>query len=121
MTFQPTPRLAPTLRSGTLRSSLQYDLLGHLSLQQDCGGVASLSSGTVTYSRTLGYNAKNQITSDETNTKKNQYSNTLVDTFKSITSYTYGTGATYALGSVVSQTAVHRTLTNRIDIATMPG
>ncbi|WEJ98137.1 MAG: polymorphic toxin-type HINT domain-containing protein [Candidatus Sphingomonas phytovorans] len=79
--------------AGTRRSSFGYDLMGRQISQSDY----DYNGTTVIYSRTAGYNNKGQLTSDSTSTKKyDGY------TYQSITTYDYGYGTNYALGSVVS-------------------
>ncbi len=56
---------------------------------------------TVSFSRSAAYNVKNQLTSDTTNVKQGS------DVNRSVTSYNYGTGASYALGNVVYQTSIN--------------
>jgi hypothetical protein len=81
---------------GSQKGGFTYDLLGRMVLQEDYGGALAIAG--VSYSRLVVYNAKNQITSDDATTKKAQYGNNLVDSWRSVTSYDYGSGATYALG-----------------------
>lgn len=82
-------------------------------MQQDYGGIASLSSGTVTYSRSLSYNAKNQILVDDSTTMRlREGSTTLYDTWRTITRNDYDAdgnlntqsgGVGYVLGSIIWQ------------------
>ncbi len=95
---------------GGLRSALGYDLLGRQISQQDQGwATGSYFTGTL-YSRTISYNAKNQVISDDASTVKSQYGNNSYDTFRTVTTYSYGSGSSYALGSVISQSAVNTKL-----------
>jgi hypothetical protein len=82
--------------------------LGRMRLQEDMGGAPGVTG--VGYSRSVDYNAKNQVISDTVSTVKARYGSSLYDTFKSVTTYGYGAGSAYALGSVVSQSAVNTKL-----------
>lgn len=105
----PLPAAAST--GGYVRGSFAYDLLGRLTLQQDYAGYIGTGFSGPSYSRSIAYNAKGQVTSDDVSTAKGRYGNyTAWDIFRSVTTYTYGTGSSYALGSVVSQTAVNTKL-----------
>lgn len=111
ITVEP-PALLPAAPAtgGSLRSSLGYDLMGRLTSQEDRGWAQGSSFIGVIFSRSIAYNAKGQVTSDVASTVKARYGNNLYDTFRSATTYSYGSGAAYALGSVVSQTAVNTKL-----------
>ncbi|WP_448661573.1 GH-E family nuclease [Sphingomonas sp. CJ20] len=84
--------------SGTVRSRFYYDLLGHLTQQND---YESYGSG-VAYSRYVTYNNKGQISYESTSTKK--YDG---HTYQSYSYYDYGYGSNYALGSVLSVSTVN--------------
>jgi hypothetical protein len=60
-------------------------------LQQDYAATGT----QVVFSRALTYNAKGQLIHDDSSTKKG------ADTFRAVVRFDYGTGANYALGSVV--------------------
>lgn len=96
-----TVSATPIVGSGGLRGSFSYDLLGRLTQQADYGGALGYAGAT--HSRSLAYNLKGQIISEDDSTVKQQYGNNLKDIFRNITSYSYGTGTSYALGSIVSQ------------------
>lgn len=101
-------RFAEPFGTGGLKGSFQYDLLGRMSLQEDYGGAPGVTG--VSISRSVTYNAKNQVVSDDVSTKKKRDGNNMVDSWRSVTTYDYGSGSAYALGSVVSQTAVNTKL-----------
>ncbi|WP_298334529.1 LysM peptidoglycan-binding domain-containing protein [uncultured Erythrobacter sp.] len=79
--------------NGTRRSTFAYDLMGRQLTQTDYAADGT----TIVFSRQASYDSANRLTSDTTNTKRGN------DTYRSITSYNYGAGSTYALGSVVYQ------------------
>lgn len=83
--------------NGTKRSEFNYDLMGRQLTQTDYAANGT----TIVYSRQASYDSANRLTSDTTNTKRGN------DTYRSITSYNYGSGSTYALGSVVFQTSTN--------------
>ncbi|GAA4042763.1 LysM peptidoglycan-binding domain-containing protein [Parerythrobacter jejuensis] len=83
--------------NGTRRSVFAYDLMGRQTAQTDY----EANGTTIAFSRSATYNSKNQLTSDTTNTKRGS------DIFRSTTTYNYGAGASYALGSVVSQSSIN--------------
>ncbi|WP_379551794.1 LysM peptidoglycan-binding domain-containing protein [Qipengyuania sp. DGS5-3] len=93
----PTGTIPAAPVNGTRRSTFNYDLMGRQLTQTDY----ETNGTTIAYSRSATYNSKNQLTSDTTNTKRGS------DIFKSVTSYNYGVGAAYALGSVVSQASTN--------------
>ncbi len=94
---QPSGTIPSAPTSGTRRSTFQYDLLGRQTVQMDY----EANGTTVSFSRSAAYNVKNQLTSDTTNVKQGS------DVNRSVTSYNYGTGASYALGNVVYQTSIN--------------
>ena len=101
----PLPGASST--GGGLVSALGYDLLGRQVSQEDTGWAkGSVFTGTL-YTRTIGYNAKNQVIAEDAYTVKAQYGNNTYDTFHTIISYDYGSGAAYALGSVIGQTVTN--------------
>lgn len=87
------PPAAPT--TGTKRAAYIYDAMGRMTSQIDyeADGI------TAAYDRAITYNAKNQISTDTTVTKRGS------DSFLSVNTYDYGTGTAYALGSVLSVTS----------------
>lgn len=88
-----TPAAAPTsITSATDRAVFTYDAMGRMTRQEDheSGGV------NIAYSRDITYNAKGQTSSDTTNTKRG------TDIFRSINTYGYGSGTSYALGQMVT-------------------
>ncbi|WP_432199761.1 polymorphic toxin-type HINT domain-containing protein [Erythrobacter sp. W53] len=93
----PTGTIPAAPINGTRRSAFNYDLMGRQLTQTDY----ETNGTTIAYSRSATYNSKNQLTSDTTNTKRGS------DIFRSTTSYNYGVGAAYALGSVVSQASTN--------------
>ncbi|NIJ36979.1 YD repeat-containing protein [Sphingopyxis panaciterrae] len=93
-----------------LKSSLSYDLMGRLTQQQDYGGLGGGTYTGVSYSRSIVYNAKGQVTSDDVSSAREQVAAGAWDTFRSVTTYGYGSGTGYALGSVVTQSAVNTKL-----------
>ncbi len=79
--------------SGTLQSNYSYDIAGRQTLQQDWN-----STGTqVVFSRSAAFNNKGQVDIETSNTRKNDG-----NLFTSTSTYSYGTGSSYALGSVLS-------------------
>ncbi|MGQ7829974.1 LysM peptidoglycan-binding domain-containing protein [Altererythrobacter sp. Z27] len=85
--------------SGMLRSQFSYDVMGRQTLQQDYN-----TTGTqIVFYRSAVYNNKSQLTSDTSYVLKSDSK-----TYSSSTTYEYGTGADYALGSVVSQRGLSR-------------
>ena len=82
---------------GTRRSTFTYDLMGRQTTQTDY----QTDGTTIAYSRQASYDSANRVTSDTTNTKRGN------DIFRSTTTYNYGVGSTYALGSVVSQSSIN--------------
>lgn len=78
-----------------LRANFDYDLMGRLTLQQDYDGLGT-GSEHIMFSRAVSYNDKSQITSDISNTK------TCATIYRAETTYSYGSGAGYALGSAIS-------------------
>lgn len=86
----------------------EYDLMGRLTLQEDHSAYAGLVGAS--YSRSIAYNAKGQVTTDEVVTVKARYLASGYDTYKSVTTYGYGAGPGYALGSVVTQAATNTKL-----------
>jgi YD repeat-containing protein len=83
--------------NGTRRSAFVYDLMGRQLTQTDYAADGT----TIVFSRQASYDSANRLTTDTTNTKRGN------DTYRSITSYNYGAGSTYALGSVVYQTSTN--------------
>lgn len=92
--YSPVEPIPSAPASGTRRASFTYDAMGRLTLQREyeADGIV------VAHDRSVSYNAKNQISSDITNTKRGS------DLYKATSTYNYGSGASYALGSVVSVT-----------------
>ncbi|MEQ1551118.1 hypothetical protein, partial [Sphingorhabdus sp.] len=98
---------APT--GGTLRSSFGYDLLGRMTQQSDYGGIDTLAATTITFSRSIGYNAKGQVLTDDATTMRARYAATGYDSWRTLTRNDYDAdgnlytqaGSGYALGSVV--------------------
>lgn len=85
--------------SGTLQSNYTYDISGRQTLQQDYN-----TSGTqVVFSRSATFNNKGQVTYDSVVTRK-----TDGKLYTTNTTYNYGFGTGYALGSVLSTTASSR-------------
>jgi YD repeat-containing protein len=78
--------------TGARRASYAYDGMGRLTSQKDY----EADGNTVAYDRALTYNAKSQLVSEIAITKRG------TDLYKSISTYDYGTGTNYALGSVLS-------------------
>jgi trimeric autotransporter adhesin len=72
-------------------ADFSYDLSGRQTQQKDYA-----SNGSVSYQKDTLYNAKGQLESDATITKQGS------DTLRANTTYTYGTGNNYALGSVIT-------------------
>lgn len=86
---------------GVVRARYKYDLLGRLEWQKDysSGGYqGSESSTNLVFHRTSTWNAKGQISTDTTITKRGS------DTFQATATYGYGSGANYALGSPLTIT-----------------
>jgi YD repeat-containing protein len=79
--------------TGTVRSRFTYDLVGRQISQSDY----EWNGTTVAYNRNATYNNKGQLTYDTAFTKKNDGY-----TYRSDTTYDYGYGSNYALGSTVS-------------------
>jgi trimeric autotransporter adhesin len=67
-----------------------YDALGRLVSQVDTNNY----NGQVSYTRSASYNAKNQLISDDVSLWQND------DINRTLSTYTYGAGADYALGAV---------------------
>jgi YD repeat-containing protein len=91
---------------GNKVSEVQYDLLGRM--VQDSSYIAGRVNPS--QSRTVFYNAKNQISSDEVSTWRGASGPPGGDDeFKAVTTYDYGVVGTssYALGGVVSQNVVN--------------
>lgn len=94
--YVPAPTVPPAPTTGGVkRASFVYDAMGRMTSQQDfeADGTA------VAYDRAITYNTKNQI---QTETTILRHVNGLK---KSVNTYDYGSGASYALGSVVSITS----------------
>lgn len=64
--------------------------LGRLTAQTDINGY----NGLVQHTRSAGYNSKGQLISDDVSVWRND------DIYRTLSSYSYGTGADYALGAV---------------------
>ena len=91
------PEWAAAVQPGVAAAARQ------LHLRRRCGGSPSqidwLGNGTnAGYHRTITYNAKGQIATEYTSTKRGN------DTFTASTTNGYGSGAGYALGSATSAT-----------------
>ncbi|MBN8811110.1 MULTISPECIES: GH-E family nuclease [unclassified Sphingomonas] len=84
--------------TGTVRSRFYYDLVGHMTQQNDYEAYGS----AIAYSRNVGYNNKGQVTYESTSTKK--YDG---HTYQSYSYYDYGYGSNYALGSVLSVSTIN--------------
>lgn len=82
-------RLEQTNVGGVRRGVFSYDLMGRVTGQIDY----EANGTTVAYSRSVTYNASNQVTTDTTNTKRGS------TVYGAVTTYTYGVGTAYALGS----------------------
>ncbi|WP_371395838.1 polymorphic toxin-type HINT domain-containing protein [Fretibacter rubidus] len=82
---------------GTLRSSMSYDAMGRQTLQKDY----EANGTTVAFQSTKIYNNKSQITNDTSITKRSD------GTFKSVTTYDYGAGTSYALGAANTVTTAN--------------
>ncbi|MFT3728245.1 MAG: LysM domain-containing protein [Terricaulis sp.] len=81
----------------TLRSDFSYDLMGRMTLQHDYA-----TNGTsVVYSDSRTLNAKGQVTSESVSTVRGS------TTYLAASSYTYGAGASYALGSPLTITTIN--------------
>lgn len=94
--YVPAPTVPPAPTTGGVkRASFAYDAMGRMTLQQDY----EYDGTTVAYDRAIIYNAKNQIQTETTIVKR------VGTLYKSVNTYDYGTGANYALGSVVSLTS----------------
>ena len=85
------------VKSGTNQSAagitagvFVYDAMGRLTSQTDWA-----SASVVAYSRTASYNAKNQVVSDDVSAWQGGA------LYRSLSTYSYGSGASYALGAVV--------------------
>lgn len=91
--------------TGTKRAGYTYDTMGRLTLQQDYQADGT----TVAYDRAVTYQTgSNRIASETTNTRHNDpYFPSDTDILKSVSTYNYGSGASYALGSVVSVSSVN--------------
>ncbi len=90
---------APTATgAATRRASFTYDALGRLKQQQDY----EANGTTIAYSRDITYNASNQIQSETATTKQGS------DTYTATSTYNYGSGASSALGSVVSMSTTNK-------------
>jgi hypothetical protein len=82
---------------GALRSDFSYDLMGRMTLQHDYA-----ANGTsVVYSDSRSLNAKGQVTSETVATVKG------ATTYTAVSTYDYGAGSSYALGSPLSVTTVN--------------
>ncbi|WP_135212625.1 HNH endonuclease [Vitreimonas flagellata] len=90
--WDPNPTTA-----GVLRAAYAYDAMGRLTSQTDY----DQNGTTVLYSRVATYNAKSQITTDTTNTKRGNV------VYKGVSTYDYGTGLNYALGAALSITTAN--------------
>jgi YD repeat-containing protein len=94
-------------------STLNYDLLSRLTQQTDYPEytpLANVAAPNAVYSRTITYNAKNQITSEDSTTLRSGSSST-IDSLRTVVRNDYdadrnlatGSGSTYALGAIVWQ------------------
>lgn len=93
--------------AGGIRGVFTYDAMSRLLTQTDYNGTTGYIGGGATYTRAVTYNAKNQITEDET------YLHQSDDIYRTLSAYSYGvinyngdgsvntTTTTYALGSVL--------------------
>ncbi len=84
--------------TGTVRSRFTYDTLGRQIGQTDY----EANGYTVAYSRSAYFNNKSQLLSDYTSTKKSDGA-----TYQASTSYDYGYGTAYALGSALSVSTIN--------------
>ncbi|MFT3727124.1 MAG: LysM peptidoglycan-binding domain-containing protein [Terricaulis sp.] len=79
------------------RSAFSYDLMGRMTLHNDYA-----TNGTsVVYSDSRTLNAKGQVTSESVSTVRGS------TTYLAASSYTYGAGASYALGSPLTITTIN--------------
>ena len=81
---------------GTIRSTMTYDLLGRQTRQLDRDAAGS-TNYVVDIAKT--YNNKSQIATDTTIIRRSG------STYKTVTSYNYGSGSTYAMGAAYTVTA----------------
>jgi len=79
------------------RQAFTYDKMGRQLTQNDYTGNGT----TVAFSRSAVYNAKGQLASEVTNTRRGS------DTYLSSSTYSYGTGTGYALGSALSVSSLN--------------
>ncbi|WP_156420449.1 MULTISPECIES: LysM peptidoglycan-binding domain-containing protein [unclassified Sphingopyxis] len=92
-----------------IRSDFAYDKMGRVTLQQDFGGIER-GPGGLSYSRAVTYNAKGQVASDNVMTRRDRNevytpgATVVSDEWRNITTYGYGSGSSYALGSVLTAT-----------------
>ncbi len=84
--------------TGTVRSRFSYDTLGRQVGQTDY----EANGTTVAYSRSAYFNNKSQLLSDYASTKKSDGA-----TYQAATSYDYGYGTAYALGSALSVSTIN--------------
>ncbi|WP_233354609.1 RHS repeat domain-containing protein, partial [Woodsholea maritima] len=79
------------------RVSYGYDALGRMNSQ-----LEKNASGLTIVDRKMTFNTKGQLTNDTSFTRHSDKTRTTISTFD------YGTGTNYALGSALSQSAIHK-------------
>ncbi|KTE42969.1 MULTISPECIES: DUF6531 domain-containing protein [unclassified Sphingopyxis] len=108
-TYDASGRLYQVHEAGVIRSDFAYDKMGRVTLQQDFGGIER-GPGGLSYSRAVTYNAKGQVASDNVMTRRDRNevytpgATVVSDEWRNITTYGYGSGSSYALGSVLTAT-----------------
>mgnify|MGYP001488430266 CR=1 FL=1 len=82
---------------GVVLGTFGYDLMGRQISEVNINGW----NGFVSYTRTATYNAKGQLVSDDVSVWRND------DVYRTLSTYSYGTGANYALGQVTQIDALN--------------
>ncbi len=97
-TYDGAGRLQEIKVGGTRRSVLAYDAMGRIDTQSDyeADGV------TVAYSRNADYDGAGRIATDDVSVRKARSDASGYDTLRTVSTYDYGTGASYAFGNVLS-------------------
>ncbi len=96
--FSAPTTLPAAAAGGTVRSRFVYDTLGRQTGQTDY----QANGTTVVFSRSATFNTKSQLVADDSTTRKSDGTS-----YRAVSSYDYGSGANYALGSALTISTIN--------------